>query len=205
MILLKKTLAASALTFLLIAPLQFAHAFPVPSSVTPTPTPILAQTTTGGPVSSGASTGAPINSGAVTGGPVNSGATTGNCTNGTVPTAQAPCAPCPNGGTSSVASLCPEPGNTVPGSTSGTGLQNPLQAQDLQTLLLEILGYVQLIGGIFLTLAIVFVGFKFVTARGNPEEVGKARSALMWTVIGGLLLLGAQAIAIVISSTVQSL
>jgi hypothetical protein len=44
-----------------------------------------------------------------------------------------------------------------------------------------------------------------VQARGNPEKVGKARNALLWTVIGGLLLLGASALATVITSTISNL
>ena len=105
----------------------------------------------------------------------------------------------------------PTPNGTGAGPTpNGTGgvqgtLQNPLIATDIPTLLNEILGYVRLIGGIFLTLMIVVVGFMFVMARGNPEAVQQARSALLWTAIGGILLLGAQALAIVISTTVQSL
>jgi uncharacterized membrane protein len=69
----------------------------------------------------------------------------------------------------------------------------------------EILGYVVEIGLIFLGLMIVFVGFQFVMAQGNPEAVQKARSALLWTAIGGILLIGAQAIATVIASTAQGL
>ena len=88
--------------------------------------------------------------------------------------------------------------------TSGT-LENPLNAPDIPTLLNEILAYVRVIGGIFLTLMLVVTGVMFVLARGNPEKVGQARSALMWTAIGGLLLLGAQALASVIAATVQSL
>ena len=90
--------------------------------------------------------------------------------------------------------------------TSGSGiLRNPLQAPDLATLLSEILGYVVKIGSIFLVLMLVFVGFQFVMAQGNPEKVQSARSSLLWTAVGGLLLLGAQAIAMVIASTVQGL
>ena len=92
----------------------------------------------------------------------------------------------------------------APGTPSGT-LQNPLNAQSLQQLLQEVLAYVQIIGGIFLTLMLVVVGFLFVVAQGNPEKVSQARSALLWTAIGGLLLLGAEGLSIVISSTVQAL
>jgi hypothetical protein len=84
-------------------------------------------------------------------------------------------------------------------------LQNPLNASDLQSLLNEILGYVVLLGSIALVIMLVYVGFLFVAARGNAEKVSQARQALLWTVIGGLLLLGAQGLATVISSTVQTL
>jgi hypothetical protein len=84
-------------------------------------------------------------------------------------------------------------------------ITNPLNAPDLPTLLSEILSYVVEIGSIFLTLMLIFVGFQFVAARGNDEKLKSARSALMWTVIGGLLLLGAQALAVAIVSTVAAL
>jgi hypothetical protein len=61
------------------------------------------------------------------------------------------------------------------------------------------------LGSIFLTLAIIYVGFLFVMARGNEEKIRGARSALVWTVIGGLILLGAKAIGLVISATVTGL
>lgn len=104
-------------------------------------------------------------------------------------------------------------GNTSgPGNTSGTGtcggdgaLVNPLQVCSLEELFGKILDAIITIGTMVLVLMIVFVGFKFVVARGNPEEISAARSALMWTVIGGLILLGAKAIQMVITETVQSL
>ena len=88
--------------------------------------------------------------------------------------------------------------------SSGT-LNNPLNAPDLQTLLNEVLSYVIVLGSILLTIMLVYVGFKFVTAQGNPEAVSSAKTMLLWTVIGGVLLLGAKAIAIVITSTASSL
>jgi hypothetical protein len=52
---------------------------------------------------------------------------------------------------------------------------------------------------------IVYVGFLFVAAQGNAEKISSARSALVWTIIGGLLLLGASAIELVIEATVKTL
>lgn len=52
---------------------------------------------------------------------------------------------------------------------------------------------------------LVYVGYLFVVARGNPGEIEAARKALLWTLIGALILLGAKAIAIGIQQTVQAL
>jgi len=51
----------------------------------------------------------------------------------------------------------------------------------------------------------VFVGFKFVTAQGEPGEISKARDMLLGTVVGALILLGARVIAAGIEATVKAL
>lgn len=95
---------------------------------------------------------------------------------------------------------------TLGGNPGSGGLTNPLGSIDsLPDFLNLLLKAVVDIGVIVLTLAIVYIGFLFVKAQGNEEELRSARSALMWTVIGGLVLLGAQTIGMVIQSTVNSL
>lgn len=89
--------------------------------------------------------------------------------------------------------------------SSGQTLVNPLKVGTVPELLKLVLEAVVYIGSIILTLAIIWVGFKFVAAQGNPEKIKEARNALVWTLIGGLILLGAQAISLVIQSTVGSL
>lgn len=84
-------------------------------------------------------------------------------------------------------------------------LENPLNASSLAELLTVILDAVIRLGTLLLVLMLVFVGFLFVTAQGKEEKIRDARSALMWTVIGGLILLGAQTISLVIQSTVNAL
>ncbi len=89
---------------------------------------------------------------------------------------------------------------------SGGGLTNPLNnINSLQDLLKAILGAVVELGSIVLVMALVYTGFLFVVAQGNEEKIRSARSALMWTVIGGLILLGAKAIELVIENTVGKL
>ena len=90
--------------------------------------------------------------------------------------------------------------------TGGTLLVNPLKNIDsLPDLLKVVLNAIVELGTIVLILAFVWVGFSFVKAQGKPEELTKARSAFVWTIIGGAILLGAASIAAVIESTVQGL
>ncbi len=97
------------------------------------------------------------------------------------------------------------PGDTAADTEKGgsTKLVNPLKDIDsLQDLLLQVLdGVIIPIGFIFLTIMVVYVGFLFVMAQGKDEKLQSARSALVWTVIGGLILLGAKAIALFIQAT----
>ena len=91
-------------------------------------------------------------------------------------------------------------------SVSSDGLVNPLKGIDTlpQFLTAILIGVVQ-IGTIILTMMLVYVGFLFVVAQGNPEKLQSAKSALVWTVIGGLVLLGATTIQLVIEGTVKSI
>lgn len=88
---------------------------------------------------------------------------------------------------------------------SGSGLCNPLKAQSVTAFLNDILTFVIKIGTIFIVLMLVFVGFKFTAARGNPGELEKVRTMFLWTIVGALVILGAQAISMGISSTIQSI
>lgn len=98
--------------------------------------------------------------------------------------------------------LSPNPGTPA----TGQALVNPLK--DIKTLpdLINVIiqGIVQ-VAGIALTVALIIVGFRFVAAQGKPEELKKVRTALMWTLIGGLILLGAAAISQLVQSTVTNL
>jgi len=106
---------------------------------------------------------------------------------------------------------------TPPASTGNTDsaitLINPLKGVDcsngngncLVAFLTNILKFVIQIGTIVVVLMVVFVGYKFVAARGNDAKLIEARQMLLWTVVGALILLGAQAIALTIQATVQAI
>ncbi len=96
----------------------------------------------------------------------------------------------------------------IPGASRGPSvtLLNPLgEGTTLNSLLVDILKFVVRIGSIVVIFMLVYVGFKFVIARGNPTAIEEARNALLWTVIGALILLGAQSIALGIQATVKAL
>ncbi len=95
--------------------------------------------------------------------------------------------------------------NASGGSNSGVALINPLKVDTVPEFLALILAAVVNLGTIILVLMLVYVGFLFVVAQGNEEKLQNAKSALLWTVVGGLVLLGAQAISLVIQATVGSL
>ncbi|MBP9760376.1 MAG: hypothetical protein KBD24_03340 [Candidatus Pacebacteria bacterium] len=76
---------------------------------------------------------------------------------------------------------------------------------DLYTLLIKILNAVIFILFPIIVLMIVYTGFLFVSAQGNPTKIEEARRALMWTVIGALVLLGSKALAMAICATVKDI
>lgn len=84
---------------------------------------------------------------------------------------------------------------------------NPLgdNVTDITSFIKVLLRGVLKIGIPIIALAIIYSGFLFVAARGNPEKISGAKDALLYTIIGSAILLGAWALAQLISSTVFSL
>ena len=84
-------------------------------------------------------------------------------------------------------------------------LVNVLQVDRIDQLAVVILEALVYIGSLILIVMLVWTGFLFIRAQGNVEQIKAARSALFWTVIGGLVLLGASALSLTLQATVQSL
>ena len=61
------------------------------------------------------------------------------------------------------------------------------------------------IGIPIVALAVIYSGFLFVQARGNSEKITKAKDAILYTLLGAAILLGALAIAHLIFDTVVAL
>ncbi len=85
-------------------------------------------------------------------------------------------------------------------------LDNPIpKVTSIPSLIQTLLTGAIKIGIPVIALAIVYCGFLFVAARGNSEKLTKAKDALLYTCIGGAILLGSWAIATMISATVKGL
>ncbi|HTE49055.1 MAG TPA: hypothetical protein VK675_04065 [Candidatus Paceibacterota bacterium] len=82
---------------------------------------------------------------------------------------------------------------------------NPIEATSLNGLIKSLLEGVIRVGLPIVALAIIYCGFLFVSARGNPQELTKAKNALLYTLIGAAILIGSWAIAQLISETVLAL
>lgn len=82
---------------------------------------------------------------------------------------------------------------------------NPITQNSLNDFVKAILEGVIKIGIPIIALAFIYSGFLFVKAQGNSEDLTKAKNALLFSVVGAALVLGAWALAQLISETVLSL
>ena len=93
---------------------------------------------------------------------------------------------------------------TVPYIGFAQGLDNPLQKQfsSLPAFIEEVVDILRTMGFYAAVVGLVYSGFLFVKARGNDQELSKAKQALWWTVIGTAVLLGAWVFAEAIKNTI---
>lgn len=81
---------------------------------------------------------------------------------------------------------------------------NPITFDSLDELLLELLAVVLIVAMPIIVLYLIYAGFKYVAARGKPEELQKANRSLMFGLIGGVIVVGAFTILQIISSLVEA-
>ncbi len=85
-------------------------------------------------------------------------------------------------------------------------LKNPLLPgiNSLEALLVAILNIFIVLMIPVIVFFIILSGFKYVTAQGNPGQIEEATRTFTYAVIGGVLILGAVAIAEILKNTVQA-
>lgn len=100
----------------------------------------------------------------------------------------------------------PDAGGSATNPSVSVKLDNPIKGIDSLPKLVEaILDIVLTIGVPLIALAIIYSGYLFVAAQGNPEALKKAKSTLVYVVIGALILLAAYAIASAIFDSVEAI
>jgi hypothetical protein len=111
--------------------------------------------------------------------------------------------------------------NPPPGTTSSGGTQNPplttainpviknplnSNMSDIPSIINAVMrGVIMPLASILVVLALLYSGFKFVIARGNPTEIQKAREGLLWVLIGSAVLLGAYGISEFVKGTINQI
>lgn len=116
--------------------------------------------------------------------------------------------PSVTGNTPSVTGNPPSVTGNPPGSDASgggnVGLENPLRANSIAELFQAIIDIVMIFAIPIIVFFIVYAGFMYVTARGNTEKIQTAHRALLYALIGALLIIGANVLIQVVGGTVHS-
>ena len=95
-------------------------------------------------------------------------------------------------------------GTGLSGSDGSGKITNPLKSKDIPEFLLKIIDVLLVFALPLIILYIMYAGYLFVTAAGNAEKVSSAKNALLWSVVGGVIVLGARLIISVIQGTITA-
>lgn len=96
---------------------------------------------------------------------------------------------------------------SVSASTETVTIRNPLDPSisSIPALFQAIIDILLVFAIPFIVFFIIYSGFLYVSARGNAETIGKAHMALLYALIGGVLILGANVLLTVITGTVTDI
>jgi hypothetical protein len=147
----------------------------------------------------------------------NSSATTGStppATTGSTPPASAgPSVPLENSGGPATQPVPggpatqPVPGGQTTPVQPRPALENPLgsRVNSLTGLFIKLVNIVVNISYMVVAFFLILSGFKFVVAQGKPKEIEDAKKTFWYTIVGGLIIVGAQTIARILENLVKSL
>lgn len=101
----------------------------------------------------------------------------------------------------------PPPTSPSPTAKVTSTIPNPFKGGSsllslLDTILSEIVMPIAAVGVI---VWVIWAGFQFVIAQGNPGAIDKAKQNLLWSLVGAGILLGAAGISKVLSATINAL
>lgn len=85
-------------------------------------------------------------------------------------------------------------------------LENPLGETDtIWELVTIVINIVQTIMIPLVVLFLIYSGFLFVTAQGNESKLTKAKQVFFYTIIGTAIIIGAEALSLLIQGTIDQL
>ena len=91
------------------------------------------------------------------------------------------------------------------GGSQSVSILNPLgEGTTITSFFLDLIQILLVFAIPLIVFFIIYAGFLMVTANGKAEQISKGKTALLYAVIGGLLILGANLILTVIQGTVDS-
>lgn len=88
-----------------------------------------------------------------------------------------------------------------PVSSNYSYLQNPLKAKSVEEIVVTVVDLAIVIGVIFAVFMFIWIGFKFVMARGNESALKEAKEWFMYAAIGTAILISAKVIVEVVKNT----
>ena len=88
---------------------------------------------------------------------------------------------------------------------ASAALENPINADSFEELAETIANVMIAIGIPVAAVFLIYAGFLFVSARGNEEQITKAKTTFYWTILGVALLVGAKVIATALQTTITGL
>ncbi len=84
-------------------------------------------------------------------------------------------------------------------------LENPLKFTSVEKFVEGLLRAVVMIALPIISVFIIYAGFKYIAARGNPGKIGEAHNNFKYVLIGATLILSAWVLATLIGGTVSQL
>jgi len=89
-------------------------------------------------------------------------------------------------------------------STSG-GLTDPVGVPSIACLFYKIVDFVMSLSYVVIAFFLFLSGFKFVTAQGSQDKLTEAKKTFWYTIVGALILIGANTIIQVVQGIIKGL
>jgi hypothetical protein len=99
----------------------------------------------------------------------------------------------------------PQGGGPIEPACPAGELCNPLAVDSIEDFVLAVIDVIIVFLIPVIILYIMYAGFLFVKAQGNPGEISEAKKALLTALIGGVIVLGAEAILQVVRGTIDEI